>query len=70
MSEPARLPPPPTGPATPPSRAAIDARAQAVRHHALQCGIAYMAAGLGVTVGQFWEAVDAFESYIRSGEHL
>lgn len=61
---------PPTQPATPPNRVAIDARAQAVRHHALQCGIAYAGAGLIATVGQFWAAVDEFEQYIRTGAHL
>lgn len=62
-------PTPPTQPATPPDRTAIDARAQAVRHHAVQCAIAYAAAGLAVTVGQFWSTVDAFEQYIGTGVH-
>lgn len=72
MSEPSSIPvatTPPTQPATPPSRLAIDARAQSIRHQAVQCGIAYAGAGLAVTIGQFWDAVDAFEQYIRSGVH-
>lgn len=60
---------PPTQPATPPNREAVNARAQAVRHHAVQCAIAYAAAGLAVTTGQFWQAVDAFEQYIGTGVH-
>lgn len=63
---------PPTQPATPPSPAIAreaEARAQVVRHHAIQCAISYAGAGLAVTVGQFWSAVDAFEQYIRSGVH-
>lgn len=53
----------------PPDRTAIDARAQTVRHYALQSAISYAGAGLAVNVGQFWDAVDAFEQYIRSGVH-
>ena len=65
---------PPTQPAMPAPKWTGDAaeremqaRAQAVRHHAVQCAISYAGAGLAVTVGQFWSAVDAFEQYIRSG---
>lgn len=60
---------PPSQPAMPPDRTAIDARAQAVRHHAVQCAISFAGAGLAPTVGQFWDAVDAFEQYIRTGVH-
>lgn len=60
---------PPSQPAMPPDRTAIDARAQTVRHYALQSAISYAGAGLAVNVGQFWDAVDAFEQYIRSGVH-
>lgn len=66
---------PPTQPALPPpprgdGGVASDVRAQTVRHLALQSAIAYAGAGLAVTVGQFWQAVDAFEDYIRTGKHL
>jgi hypothetical protein len=53
----------------PPSRLAAEARLQPIRHQAVQCGITYANAGLAVTVGQFWDAVDAFEQYIRIGTH-
>jgi hypothetical protein len=72
VSEPSSIPvatTPPTQPAMPPSRLAAEARLQPIRHQAVQCGITYANAGLAVTVGQFWDAVDAFEQYIRIGTH-
>lgn len=62
------IPTPPTQPATPPDRTAIDARAREVRQRALQCAIQHAAGVPNCTVSDFWHYVAVFEHYISTGE--